>query len=57
MYRLVGNVGKLAVPDSTFLTATHAIPVLRGTSACPLYVTAAGMLRTDPHRAHLADPR
>jgi deoxyribonuclease V len=27
--------------------ATHAIPVRRGTSARPLYVTAAGMPRTD----------
>ena len=27
--------------------ATHAVPVLRGTSARPLYVTAAGMARAD----------
>jgi len=29
------------------MTLTHAIPVLRGTSARPLFVTAAGMPRTD----------
>ena len=32
---------------SAFRTATHAIPVLRGASARPLYVTATGMPRTD----------
>jgi deoxyribonuclease V len=37
----------IGVAKSAFRAATHAIPVLRGTSARPLYVTAAGMLRTD----------
>jgi deoxyribonuclease V len=37
----------IGVAKSAFRTATHAIPVLRGTSARPLYVTAAGMPRTD----------
>ncbi len=36
----------IGVAKSAFRTATHAIPVLRGTSARPLYVTAAGMPRT-----------
>jgi len=35
------------VAKSAFRTATHAIAVLRGASARPLYVTAAGMTRTD----------
>jgi deoxyribonuclease V len=37
----------IGVAKSAFRTATHAIPVLRGTSARPLYVTATGMPRTD----------
>jgi len=37
----------IGVAKSAFRTATHAIPVLRGTSARPLFVTAAGMPRTD----------
>ena len=37
----------IGVAKSAFRTATHAVPVLRGTSARPLYVTAAGMPRTD----------
>lgn len=37
----------IGVAKSAFRTATHAIPVLRGTSARPLYVTAAGMPRSD----------
>ena len=37
----------IGVAKSAFRTATHAIPVLRGASARPLYVTAAGMPRTD----------
>jgi deoxyribonuclease V len=37
----------IGVAKSAFRTATHAIPVLRGTSARPLFVTAAGMSRTD----------
>ena len=32
---------------SAFRTATHAIPVLRGTSARPVFVTAAGMPSAD----------
>jgi deoxyribonuclease V len=35
----------IGVAKSAFRTATHAIPVLRGTSARPLFVTAAGMPR------------
>jgi deoxyribonuclease V len=41
------GVPVIGVAKSAFRTATHAIPVLRGTSARPLYVTAAGMARTD----------
>jgi deoxyribonuclease V len=37
----------IGVAKSAFRTAAHAIPVLRGTSARPLYVTAAGMPRTE----------
>ncbi len=37
----------IGVAKSAFRTATHAIPVLRGSSARPLYVTAAGMPRTE----------
>jgi deoxyribonuclease V len=37
----------IGVAKTAFGTATHAIPVLRGTSARPLYVTAAGMSRAD----------
>jgi deoxyribonuclease V len=33
----------IGVAKSAFATATHAIPVLRGSSARPLFVTAAGM--------------
>jgi deoxyribonuclease V len=31
------------VAKSFFRSATHAVPVLRGSSARPLYVTAAGL--------------
>ncbi len=41
------GVPVIGVAKSAFRTATHAIPVLRGTSARPLYVTAAGMPRTE----------
>jgi deoxyribonuclease V len=41
------DVPVIGVAKSPFRTATHAVPVLRGTSARPLYVTAAGMTRTD----------
>ena len=36
------GVPVIGVARSAFRTATHAIAVLRGTSARPLYVTAAG---------------
>jgi len=39
------GVPVIGVAKSAFRTATHAVPVLRGTSARPLYVTAAGMPR------------
>ena len=32
---------------SRFRTATHAVPVLRGSSTRPLFVTAAGMPTAD----------
>jgi deoxyribonuclease V len=35
------------VAKSPFRTATHAVPVLRGRSARPLFVTAAGMPLAD----------
>jgi deoxyribonuclease V len=35
----------IGVAKTAFATATHAVPVLRGTSARPLFVTAAGMPR------------
>jgi deoxyribonuclease V len=37
----------IGVAKSAFRTASHAIPVLRGSSARPLFVTAAGMARAD----------
>ena len=37
----------IGVAKSRFHTATHAVPVLRGTSARPLFVTAAGMPAAD----------
>jgi deoxyribonuclease V len=37
----------IGVAKSAFRTATQAVPVLRGTSARPLFVTAAGMPRGD----------
>jgi deoxyribonuclease V len=37
----------IGVAKSAFATATHAIPVLRGTSARPVFVTAAGMPAAD----------
>jgi deoxyribonuclease V len=39
------GVPVIGVAKTFFRTATHAIPILRGTSARPLYVTAAGMPR------------
>src|SRR5262249_54889111 len=40
------GVPVIGVAKSVFMPATHAIPVLRGASGRPLYVTAAGMPRT-----------
>lgn len=37
----------IGVAKSAFRTATHALPVLRATSARPLYITAAGTSRAD----------
>jgi deoxyribonuclease V len=37
----------IGVAKSAYRTATHAIPVLRGTSSRPLFVTAAGLPRHD----------
>ena len=37
----------IGVAKSPFRTATHAVPVLRGSSGRPLFVTAAGMPRAD----------
>jgi len=41
------GVPVIGVAKSAFRAAVHAIPVLRGTSARPLFVTAAGMPRAD----------
>ena len=41
------GVPVIGVAKTPFRTATHAIAVLRGTSARPLYVTAAGMPRAE----------
>lgn len=41
------GVPVIGVAKTRFRTATHAVAVLRGTSARPLYVTAAGMSRAD----------
>jgi len=35
----------IGVAKSAYRTATHAVPVLRGTSSRPLFVTAAGLPR------------
>jgi len=37
----------IGVAKSRFRTATHAVPVVRGSSGRPLFVTAAGMLAAD----------
>src|SRR5207244_13339732 len=37
----------IGVAKSSFRTATHAVPVVRGSSARPLFVTAAGMPAAD----------
>jgi deoxyribonuclease V len=41
------NVPVIGVAKSRFLTATHAVPVLRGRSARPLFVTSAGIGLTE----------
>jgi deoxyribonuclease V len=41
------TISVIGVAKSAFRTATHAIAVRRGTSARPVFVTAAGMSRTD----------
>jgi deoxyribonuclease V len=47
----------IGAAKTPFRTATHAIPVLRGTSARPLYVTTAGIPRADAAELvrHMAD--
>jgi deoxyribonuclease V len=37
----------IGVAKTRFAAATHAVPVLRGTAARPLYVTAAGLPAAD----------
>jgi deoxyribonuclease V len=37
----------IGVAKSRFRTATHAVPVVRGSSGRPLFVTAAGMPAAD----------
>ena len=37
----------IGVAESRFRTATPAVPVMRGSSVRPLFVTAAGMPRAD----------
>jgi deoxyribonuclease V len=44
-YELLG-VPVIGVAKTAFHSATHAIPVLRGSATKPLYVTAAGMPAT-----------
>jgi deoxyribonuclease V len=39
----VFGIPVIGVAKSRFRTATHAVPVLRGSSARPLFVTASGM--------------
>src|ERR1700733_9404495 len=41
------GVPVIGVAKTAFHTATHAVPVLRGTSARPLFVPAAGMPRDE----------
>jgi deoxyribonuclease V len=41
------GVPVVGVAKTAFRAASHAVPVLRGTSGRPLYVTAAGMPRQD----------
>ncbi len=41
------GVPVIGVAKTAFRTATHAVPVLRGRSTRPLFVTAAGIARDD----------
>ena len=41
------GVPVIGVAKSRFRTATHAVPVVRGSSMRPLFVTAAGMPAAD----------
>ncbi len=41
------GIAVIGVAKTAFRTATHAVPVLRGTSVRPLFVTAAGMPRDE----------
>jgi deoxyribonuclease V len=41
------NIPVIGVAKTSFLTATHAVPVLRGRSARPLFVTSAGIGLTE----------
>ena len=41
------GIAVIGVAKSRFRTATHAVPVLRGSSVRPLFVTAAGMPAAD----------
>lgn len=58
------GVPVVGVAKSPFAAATHAVPVRRGTSGRPLYVTAAGLPAADaadlvrqmPGRFRLPDP-
>jgi hypothetical protein len=41
----VFGISVIGVAEAAFATVSHAIPVLRGSSARPLFVTATGMSR------------
>ena len=41
------DIPVVGVAKTSFATATHAIPVVRGNAARPLYVTAAGIPATE----------
>jgi deoxyribonuclease V len=44
------SIPTIGVAKTSFRTATHALPVLRGGSRRPLYVTAAGLAAVDAAR-------
>ena len=52
------GISVIGVAKFRFRTATHAVPVVRGSSARPLSVTAAGMPAADAADVvrHMADP-